>query len=250
MVVMNLASTLLAYGLNEKEAKLYLVLLQTGQQTAYSAAVRSELKKPTAYVVLEELVKRGVVTKRAKKNTTLYEAVDPVELFVQARERFEAAERGLNELRLLHKASPAQVKASYFEGLDGIKQMYKQLISQKKGESFVAFYAHQKDTPADVQHYWKELNEQFSQAGINRRAITTDDASIKDYLIKQIAPGTFLGLKALPSERYSSNISVEVYDQYTQIISHRYLQGILIENPDIADVMRQIFELVWEKNTI
>ena len=243
---MNPLSTLQAYGLSEKESAVYLVLLQTGKQTAYSAAVRGNLKKPTAYVILEGLAQRGIVRKRLNKRTTLYEAVDPVELFVHARERLEMAERGLSKLRALHRSSPTQVKATYFEGLNGIKEMYKQLIDRSKGKSYVAFYAHQKDTPKEVQAYWKELNAELQKAGIRRKAITTDDKSIQDYLTKNIAPDTFLGLKALPAKKYSSNISIEVYDSCTQIISHRYLQGILIENPDIADVMKQIFELVWE----
>jgi hypothetical protein len=52
-------------------------------------------------------------------------------------------------------------------------------------------------------------------------------------------------MKALAEKDYSSNISVEVYDNFVQIVSHRYMQGTLIENSDIADVMRQIFNLVW-----
>ena len=39
---------------------------------------------------------------------------------------------------------------------------------------------------------------------------------------------------------------IEVYKNYTQIISHRYLQGLLIYNPDIAKAIKQIFNLVWE----
>lgn len=27
------------------------------------------------------------------------------------------------------------------------------------------------------------------------------------------------------------------------------MQAVLIDNPDIANVMRQIFEIVWEKNS-
>ena len=54
----------------------------------------------------------------------------------------------------------------------------------------------------------------------------------------------------ISKKKYSSNISIEVYKNFTQIISHRYLQGILIDNPDIARVMKQIFELVWERDDI
>ena len=56
-------------------------------------------------------------------------------------------------------------------------------------------------------------------------------------------PKELFDMVGLPPSIYSSNISIEVYKDYTQIISHRYVQGILIRNPDIANVMRQIFEI-------
>jgi hypothetical protein len=43
-------------GLNDKEARCYLALLPLNQATAYMVALRSRIKKPTAYVVLESLV--------------------------------------------------------------------------------------------------------------------------------------------------------------------------------------------------
>ncbi len=55
-----------------------------------------------------------------------------------------------------------------------------------------------------------------------------------------------LKIKFVPNEEYDSNVSIEVYDNFVQIISSQYLQGILIDNPDIADTMHQIFEMVWK----
>lgn len=244
---MNLMSGLHYFGLTEKEAKIYLALLQAGEQTAYSIAIKSELKKPTTYVVLEELVRRGIVHKIPRAKSTRYEAVDPVELFVVARERAEHAEAILPELRALYRTDTTKVKASFYEGLNGIKEMGGKLVEHTKGREHIAFYAHQKDTPKVLQEYWKELNAEYAKNNITRRAITTHDPSINDYLTNKVVPKNSLQLKALSPKKYSSNISIEVYDKWTQIISHRYLQGILIENPDIAHVMKQIFELIWEK---
>ena len=237
--------TLQYFGLTDKEAKIYLALLQAGEQTAYSIALKSQLKKPTTYVILEELVRRGIVNKISRASSTRYEAVDPVELFVRARRLAEQAEASLPELRALYQSDRARVKASFYEGLDGIKHMFKQLIEHSRGQEQVAFYAHQKDTPKALQEYWKELNQEYKENGVTRRAITTLDPSIKDYLTQGIVTEEFLKLKALPPKKYSSNISIDIFGSYTQIISHRYLQGVLIENPDIANVMKQIFELVW-----
>jgi sugar-specific transcriptional regulator TrmB len=65
---MDLIQSLKNLGLNEKEAKVYVALLQCPGATAYLIARHSGLKRPTTYVVLEDLIDKGVVTKipRAK----------------------------------------------------------------------------------------------------------------------------------------------------------------------------------------
>lgn len=245
---MNLQSTLNSFGLNEKEAAIYLALLQAGKQTAYGVALKSGIKKATTYVILQELIHRGIVRKVPRAKTTQYEPVDPVELFVRTREKFERAELALPELRALYNSDPTKVTASFYEGLDGIKEMGHKLIEHTKGQEHIAFYAHQRDTPKSLQDYWKELNQEYLKNNITRRAITTHDPSIKDYLANTLVPKEYLQLKPLSPKEYSSNISIEVYgEKWTQIISHRHLQGILIENPDIAQVMKQIFDLIWKK---
>jgi signal recognition particle GTPase len=111
---------------------------------------------------------------------------------------------------------------------------------------YVGFNAHQKDTPEKLEKYWQELNEDFREVELKRRIITTQHESLKKYLDAETQRKYAVALKALPEDIYSSNVSIEVYDEITQIVSHRYLQAIRIENPDIANVLKQIFEIVWK----
>ena len=80
-----------------------------------------------------------------------------------------------------------------------------------------------------------------------QKAITTKDKTTQSYLNHTKVPKEFMEIKGLSEKIYSSNISIEVYNNRTQIISHRYEQAVVIDNPDIAHVMRQIFEIVWSK---
>lgn len=244
---MDLLTSLKNLGLSEKEAAVYLALLQGGQATAYQIAKRSGLKKPTTYVILDELISRGAARKIMKGRGAIYGATDPVELFVDARSRFEQAERVLPQLRALAASDKKIITASYFEGLSGIQEMYKQVLQKHAGKTCVGFFAHEKDTPKELREYWPVLNAEMIKQKITLRGITTRDETTKEYLEFKKIPKEFLDLKGLSPHVYSSNVSIEIYGDYTQIVSHRHMQGLLIQNPDIADVLRQIFELVWKK---
>ena len=250
---MELIEGLLNLGLNEKEANVYLALLGLEKATAYTIGIRSKLKNATAYVVLDNLVSKGFALKIPQSDKHYFIAKSPRECLAIAQEKLSTAKEMLPELLAIQKKTDEKVSIAYFEGFEGIKKMYEKLIAnmQKRPleeRSFIAFYAHQKYTPDFLQKYWLQLNEEYAKNNIKRSAITTLHPSIKNYLVTETKKKFKMDLRALAEKDYSSNISIEVYNNFTQIISHRYLQGILIENPDIADVMQQIFKLVW-KNT-
>jgi len=250
---MELIESLINLGLNEKEARIYLALLPMGKATAYSVAIRSGFKKPTAYVILNNLVSKGFVLKIPYQDKHNFIAKSPKECMSIAKEKIYSAENMLPELVALQKREEDEkANVSYYEGLDGIKEMNKKLIAVMKDKplnerNFVAFYAHQKDTPRFLQKYWLELTEEFNANKIRRNYITTKHPSISWYLQRETIRRSGVEVKALSEKEYSSNISIEIYDKFIQIISHRYIQGILIENTDIANVMKQIFELVWKQ---
>src|SRR3990172_4496626 len=121
---MNLVESLQSIGLNEKEAKVYLALLQLGKATAYSVSIRSGLKKPTTYVILDQLVKKGYALKIPRTKKHLFIAESPEKVTALAKERFDSAREFLPELMALQKSETEKVNVSYFEGLEGIKEMY------------------------------------------------------------------------------------------------------------------------------
>ncbi len=248
---MDLTASLQNLGLTEKEAKVYLALLQTGKSTAYSLALRSNLKKPTVYVILENLIIKGVVQKIPRTKKALYTAISPEELFDIAKNKMENAKNALPELQALSRGKEYKVRASYYEGLPAIREMYNRLIKLMKGKEYVGFFAHAADAPTELIKYFDELNENHGKNHIKRRGITVNDPkSMGKYLEDETARRNNIKLKALPMEFYNSNISIEIYDNYTQIFSHRHMQATVIDNPDVANVMRQIFELIWERKDL
>ena len=89
---MQITEALQNLGLNEKEAKVYIALIQLGKATAYSIATRSNLKKPTTYVVLETLIDKGIVQKLPRAKKAVYVAIAPEELFAVAKSKIKNAE--------------------------------------------------------------------------------------------------------------------------------------------------------------
>lgn len=239
-------------GLTEKEAKVYIALLQLGKATAYSVALRSNLKNSTTYVILENLIDKGIVKKIPRVKKTLFTAINPEDLFSIIKSKITNAEKEiLPELKALNRGKEHKVKVSYYQGLRAIRRLYNEIAKKMKNKEFVAFFAHEKDASPELMKCFDEINEIYRKLKIKRRGITTYTPFIAERYLNDIYVKKYKSkIKALPPEKYNSNISIEVYKNYTLIFSHRFLQATLIDNPDIANVLKQIFELVWERDDI
>jgi len=244
---MALIKSLKNLGLNEKEARVYVALLQLGKATAYSVAKHSGLKKPTTYVILDDMIDKGIVSKIPRAKTMQYTAISPEDFFSIQKNRLDTARKeALPELKALSRGRDYKVRARYYEGLAGIKEMYKEVYKLMPNKEYVGFYAHEKDAPPELVEFFKELNEKYRKLNIRRKVLTVRDPDIlQKYLTKEMRKRYNVVAKSLPKDKYNSNISIEVFKNYTQIFSHRHLQAVVIDNPDIARVMKQIFNLVW-----
>ncbi len=64
-------------GLNEKEAQLYLLILEKNEATATQLSYDSNISRPTAYRILDELEQKNLVNKIKKNKKTVFVATSP-----------------------------------------------------------------------------------------------------------------------------------------------------------------------------
>jgi DNA-binding MarR family transcriptional regulator len=242
---MNIPDALHTIGLNEKEAAVYMALLQLGRASAYSVAEKSGLKRPTAYVVLEALIKKGLAARVPRERKQLYIAVSPDQAFAVAEEKLVLAKQKLPELAAMTKGESTKVRTIYFEGVEGIKQLVEYRVKEMRGKEMVGFWATDKNVDPELSRYFKEEWGPLSgKLGITMRGIVPDDPALKFYRDVDAKYGRTM--KTVPPEQYSSEVAIDVLGDLVRIQDYKNLQGVALENIDVAKTMREIFEMVWK----
>src|SRR3989344_4562656 len=66
-----------ALGLSEKEAKVYLAALVLGPDTVQNIAKKAGINRPTAYLQIESLKEKGILSEVEKDKKVLYMAESP-----------------------------------------------------------------------------------------------------------------------------------------------------------------------------
>jgi len=232
-------------GLSEKEAKVYLALLQLGRSTAYSVAVLAALKRPTTYLILDELVKTGFVVEIPSAVKKLYEAKPPEEIFAMAKERMKVAESALPNIQSLARKKQGKTQTLYFEGLSGLEQALKYRINDQRGQEAIGFYAASSDMPAEATELTKAWEEDCKKYNIKVRGFIPKKylSSVSSKKDKELGRS----FKPLPNESYSSRVSLDTVGDMVRFIDtiSPIPQATIIESAEAAKAMRQIFDRMW-----
>ena len=133
---------LIALGLTEKEARVYLALSELGSAVVSDIAKKAEIHRSTTYVILEALAKRGLVVAVKQRGATLYRGTPPDQLvrhFEGTAKQYaglvDAAKKLLPDLKTLQRAQKengnkrSRPKVQLFEGAEGIRTVYEDTLS-------------------------------------------------------------------------------------------------------------------------
>ena len=128
------AKILKAIGLTGKQATVYCALLELGEAKMTDLAKRSNLKRPTAYLIIEELDALGLVSSIIKGKRKIYSAVHPKRIAELLESRKNQFQDLLPQMLAMYGASGGKPKVQMLEGIEGVRQAYREAFALLKEE--------------------------------------------------------------------------------------------------------------------
>ncbi len=234
---------ILHYGLSEPEAKVYLAALELGEASAERIARKAGIVRTSIYHTFSLLREKRLLSLSGKNHRTSYSAEDPRKLREIAEENLTSLDRLLPELRAVANAIDKKPSVRCFEGPEEVKHLYRKLLEHPENE--VQFwFSDDEQTPAYVEFWDKQFVPERIDRKIFARGISknTEKARVQ----KEKDPSHFRKTRLKRSESYdiSAEILLSGADR-TMLISHRNMLGLLIEDRNIHDTLRSIFERHW-----
>lgn len=241
---MKLLEPIKSMGLDEKEAKIYLTLLQLKKATAYYVALKSGLKKTTTYATLDDLVDKGFALKIPDEKKALYMAKSPGECVFAMQQKINTVKEILPELLAIQKKEEDKTKISYYQGIEGIKEVYNDTL--KYSGELVGFGS--EDIVNLLGDDWaKQYLKNRVKHKIPCRAVFARSEYIEKELVtkdeEQLRITKFAEKKELPF-----SIEIDIYGgNKISLISGKEVMATIIESKEIHDALKSIFEFVWKK---
>ncbi len=244
-----LEKQLIEFGLSEKEAKVYLALLELEIAAVSEIAKTANINRSSTYVVLNSLKKKGLIGTSEDKKIQRYVATSPEMLLREAEDRAQKSENIKNkisdiipELKSMHKDTKHRPIVRVFDGKKGLREIYWDILYTKEAKELKTF-----SDPTTIFRMFPNFMEQAlerTSKGIKMYAVCPATKEVLE-LCKN-APSTD-EIITIPYEKFKSSNNVAIYGNKIALASPKEEFGIIIENKEIADVMKNIFDLSWQE---
>ncbi|MEI7621377.1 MAG: helix-turn-helix domain-containing protein [Candidatus Moraniibacteriota bacterium] len=238
-----LSKDLLQADFSEKEAKVYLAILELGEGNIAEITQKSKLKRATVYLEIEALKNKGYVSLVRRKKRNIYMAENPKRIEDRLKEKTETINKLMPQLLSIANAMDHKPKVRYFEGVEGVKEAYKDTL-QYKGTEILGWYSNDRidyfDKSFILDYYMqKRIAQKIPMRMFAVQSTFMNSMNAKDPLhLRQ--------MKIIKSDQFFFSAEINLYSKdKIAIIAHRENIALIIESKKIYDTLKSIFELMW-----
>ena len=122
---MNLEKILQNQGLSEKEARVYLILLELHEALPSTISRKSGIKRPTTYVILDQLMKQGLVSHVKRGPNLYYQASNPKQFLDDQENKFHELKRHSPSWSISINSTLRHLKCPFLKGKTGLYKSWK-----------------------------------------------------------------------------------------------------------------------------
>lgn len=246
-----LVKQLINFGLSEKEAKIYLALLELEAATVFEVAKQSGINRSSAYVVLEALKKKGFAGISDDKKVRRYIAASPETLLHSAKastKKQEEIKAGIEaiipELKALDKGTKRRPIVKVFEGENGAREVYMDPFRSKIKE--FRTFSNPVNIFKRVPDLMQEFDKEKGESGLKMYAINPATKGMLEFY-KNMPPPQQAEFLLIPEDKFKFSSDMAIYGDKVALASPKNNFGIIIESKELADMLKNNFDLAWEE---
>ncbi|AKM82254.1 TPA: hypothetical protein DD449_04140 [Candidatus Berkelbacteria bacterium] len=240
----DILSSLEGVGLHENEAQVYLAALELGPSSIWDIAIKSAIKRPTCYVLMNNLMFKGYASSTFDGKRHIYTVSSPKQLLSAFNRRQEKLAKTLNQLEGLASKSSFKPDVRLYEGKAGVVEVYNLTLDLGKEEEILIYgnVAVETSYQEFIADYLKaRVKKKIKVRAIlpdtldNRKIVERDDAELRE-------------TRFLPIEKFKQKTEVNIFGKSIAYIAHSEKEpfATVIENSTLADEERSRFNLLWE----
>ncbi len=246
--ITKIASQIQSIGLNDKQATVYVTLLFLGPSRVKTVAEQTGIKRPTTYLILEELTEMGLVSQSQEGDAKIVVAEPPeaIERFLDdkideyhnRKKEFSTLSKTLSEFQNLSSHNAPKVR--FFRGKEGQTAATRYVRSHSKKGSTIYSLSNLDENIRLLPTKVKENPGFRVRRGINSRIFYSSN--------NEKLPTDKKLLRESKKVNFPISADINLQEDFAVIATYddsERLQ-IIIESKPIVEALRQLHKLAWD----
>lgn len=234
-------------GLSEKQAVVYTTLLDLGEVSMTDLARETKLKRPTVYLIIDELDMIGLITIVQKGKKKFYSAVHPKRFSEILEFRKNQYQELLPELIAHYGKDAVKPKVRMQEGIEGVRSAYKEafqdLVKEKEGLWIGNIELLENHFPQVLKEY-KQMLKTLKRYSIREIIFGGEKAKM---FVEKMNKNKSHQLKYLNTRLIGATDELLIGNKImTFVFSEKEVFTTITESKEIAQTKKALFELIWE----
>jgi len=234
-------------GLSEKEAKVYLAALELGKSPVQKISQKAGVNRATTYVIIEGMMKKGLMSSYHEDKKQFYFAEAPEKLKILFKDqelalkrKEEYLEKLLPELKAINISKEEKPLVRYFEGKEGLRALSEEFYLTKHTEPARMIYSHDLLMNIFSENEILAMRKRRQSRGTKVLSIVNDEQDkLKSDAIKAI----------ISTKKYPITSDIAIFGDKVRIATQKgNLSGMIIENKEISNTLKVLFDLAWEES--
>ncbi len=267
MFYMGIEHFLRTLGLTENETRAYLYLLTTGACVASIIAKRLNIKRTAMYALLEGLEQKEMIFKFEKNGVQHFDAIKEDEIVEicekkakETQQILKKAENLRGEFQTIRKKRESfqkfsqnftdsileiRGKVSYYQGLEAVTNLINETLELPESEQ-LCFGLNSYHTEM-AGNDWKNYTEKRKEKGMFVRSIQPKTLVSENY---QKRDGKELRkTRLVPADQFPGSCEINIIGDTIAMFTTKKTEaiGMKITNKSLAQALKSLFELAWEK---
>lgn len=234
-------------GLNDKEIKIYLMLLEMGSSSVRAISDNTNLNRGTVYDILKKLINLGLASYYHKETKQKFVAENPeklLKILVDKEQELKKSKTAFVELipqlKSLQNKEGDQPITKLYEGRKGIRYILDDVLTTLGSSAVKEYYIYSATNASDdINNSYPDFSKERIKRNIKVKAISLSEGGGMHGLDER---------KWLGSHEESATFVI-IYKNKCAFISRDTKGdpvGVIIENKAICDTQRIIFSTLWK----
>jgi len=239
---MTTEEVLIQLGLHDHEVKVYLATLELGESTVLPISKKSGIGRTYCYDILESLAKKGVVSFVEIRGRRRYSAAEPKTIKKIFQEKIKHLDKILPNLEALYQKSDVRPRVRFFEGREGIEILHEEILKEAKE---IWFFGSISDWAKAFPDYTDYVKKQIARGIKIRDLVRPNDPTPLKY--QKFYDPKLQEMRVLSAATGFNTDNMLWNNKFVMISYGADLYAVSVESAEIAQTMRVIYEILWEK---